>query len=68
MKNIFSNIIPHETVVYEDKDPPEITKKINNFIHEKNTVYNNYQKSNESIQLSQVVQNLQNLFSFKSSI
>ena len=43
--NMLSNLIPHETLTVDDKDPPWFTKKIKNLIQEKNNVYKSYRNS-----------------------
>ena len=42
---MLSNLIPHETLTVDDKDPPWFTKKIKNLIQEKNNVYKSYRNS-----------------------
>ena len=37
--NIFENFIPHETITYNEKDPPLMTKQIKRLIAEKNALY-----------------------------
>ena len=39
--NILSNLIPHEFVVCNDKDPPRFSKKIRALIQEKNVAFKN---------------------------
>ena len=34
--NILCNFIPHETVLFDDRDPPWMSKEIKKLIHEKN--------------------------------
>ena len=36
--NIFENFIPHETITYNDKDPPWMNKQIKTIIAEKNAL------------------------------
>ena len=36
--NIFENFIPHETITYNEKDPPLMTKQIKRLIAEKNAL------------------------------
>ena len=40
--NILSNLIPHEFLVYDDKEPPCFNKKIRALIQEKNVAFKNY--------------------------
>ena len=42
IKNILSNYIPHETITYDDKEPPWFNKNIKQLIQEKNNTYKNY--------------------------
>ena len=39
LKNIFSNYIPHETIICDGKDPLWIGKNIKQLIQEKNNTY-----------------------------
>ena len=43
--NIFSNFIPHEFVVCDDKDPPWFNKKIRALIQGKNVAIKNYRNN-----------------------
>ena len=43
--NILSNLIPHEFVVCNDKDPPQFIKEIRALIQEKNVAFKNYFKN-----------------------
>ena len=42
IKNIISNYIPHETVTFDDRDPPWINKNVKQLILEKNEMYKKY--------------------------
>ena len=39
IKNIFSNYIPHEAVICDEKDPPWFNNNITQLIQEKNNTY-----------------------------
>ena len=49
--NILSNLIPHEFLVYDDKDPPCFNKKIRALIQEKNVAFKNYRNNSSNITL-----------------
>ena len=49
--NIFSNFIPHEFVVCDDKDPPWFNKKIRALIQEKYVAFKNDRKNSSNIAL-----------------
>ena len=38
--NILCNFIPHETVLFDDRDPPWMNKEIKKLIHEKKSIFN----------------------------
>ena len=42
VKHIISNYIPHETVTFDDRDPPGIKKNSKQFVLEKNEAYKRY--------------------------
>ena len=42
IKNIISNYIPHETITFDDRDPPWINKNVKQLILEKNEMYKKY--------------------------
>ena len=44
--NIMSNLIPNETILVDDRDPPWITSKLKSMIQEKNLFYKKYLKPN----------------------
>ena len=44
IKNIVGNYIPHETITYDDWDPPWINKDIKDLIYEENQAYKLYQQ------------------------
>ena len=49
--NIFSNFIPHEFVVCDDKDPPWFNKKIRALIQEKYVAFKNDRNNSSNIAL-----------------
>ena len=49
--NILSNLIPHEFLVYDDKEPPWFNKKIRALIQEKNVAFKNYRNNSSNITL-----------------
>ena len=49
--NILSNLIPHEVLVYDDKEPPWFNKKIRALIQEKNVAFKNYRNNTSNITL-----------------
>ena len=46
--NILNNYIPHETKIYNDRDPPFMTPKIKELISQKNKLYSSTKKRNNS--------------------
>ena len=50
IKNILSNFIPHETITFDDRDPPWINSQVKHLINEKNAMYKNDLKNNKSNQ------------------
>ena len=50
IRNILSNFIPHETVTFDDRDPPWMNNRVKHLINEKNALYKNYLKNNKSNQ------------------
>ena len=59
VKNIFSNFIPHETVTYDDRDPPWINKNIKQLIQQKNNTYRSYILNDKNPQIFHKVKYLQ---------
>ena len=47
IKNIMANFIPHETIIYDDRDPPWINNRITQLIYERNSLYKVYRISND---------------------
>ena len=73
IRNILSNFIPHETIIFDDRDPPWINNRVKHLINEKNAIYKNYLKNNKSnqsfatfqpfqSQLSSLITNLKNKY------
>ena len=47
--NIIQNFIPHETITFDDRDPPWINKEIKKLMLEKNLAFKSYRYSNKSM-------------------
>ena len=47
VKNIISNHIPHETITFDDRNPPWINKNAKQLILEKNEMYKKYVNENK---------------------
>ena len=47
----FSNFIPHETIVCDDKDPPWFSNKIKTLIQAKNTTFDSFRKNSGNSEL-----------------
>ena len=60
VKNIISNYIPHETVTFDDRDPPCINKNVKQLILEKNEMYKKYDNENKDTRIFDKVKCLQN--------
>ena len=39
ISNVLNNYIPHETIIYDDQDPPWINNKVKKVIQEKNQLF-----------------------------
>ena len=50
IKNLLSNFMPHETITFDDRDPPWINSQVKHLIHKKNVIYKNHFKNNKSNQ------------------
>ena len=61
IKNISRNLIPHEAVICDDRDPPWINSSIRRLIHDKNETYKRFKRSNNNNQYFESFQSLQNL-------
>ena len=48
IKNIMANFIPHETIICDDRDPPWINNRIKKLIYERNSLYKDYRKNNDT--------------------
>ena len=48
IKNIMANFIPHETIICDDRDPPWINNRIKTSIYERNSLYKDYRKNNDT--------------------
>ena len=55
-----SNYILHETVSFDDQDPPWINNKIKKLIHEKNEFYNEFKPNIQKKTILKKLQCLQN--------
>ena len=49
IKNIMANFIPTETIICDDRDSPWINNRIKKLIHERNNLYKDYRKNNETV-------------------
>ena len=56
IKNIVCHHIPHETIIFNDRDPPWINKNIEKLINDKNRVYTSYRQTESN---SSTFQNFQ---------
>ena len=61
IKNILRNLIPHETITCDDRDPPWINSSIRRLIQDKNEAYKRFKRSNNNSQYFENFQSLQNL-------
>ena len=59
LKIFFSNLIPHETVTCDDRDPPWINNNIKQLIQEKNDTYRSYILNDKNPQIFHEVKYLQ---------
>ena len=48
IKNIMANFIPHATIICYDRDPPWIHNRIKKIIYERNSLYKDYHKNNDT--------------------
>ena len=62
--NILSNFIPHETVLFDDRDPPWMNKEIKKWIHEKKSIFNCFHQNNNDKQLLDRLKDLQAQLNF----
>ena len=49
IKNIMSDYIPHETIIWDGRDPPWRNKDIKQLILKKNHAYKLYIRNNKSL-------------------
>ena len=62
--NILCNFIPHETVLFDDRDPPWMNKEIKKLIHEKRNIFNCFRRNNNDKQLLDRLKDLQTQLNF----
>ena len=62
--NILCNFIPHETVLFDDRDPPWMNKEIKKLIHEKKNIFNCFRRNNNDKQLLDRLKDLQAQLNF----
>ena len=76
--NILNNYIPHETKIYDNRDPPWMTTKIKELISQKDKLYSLIKKRNNSFlnkqplhglqqELSKSIENPKNKYFFRIS-
>ena len=49
--NFLKNIFPHETIVYDDKDPPWLNKRIKYLIQEGTSLLETFRKNRNNVVL-----------------
>ena len=57
--NTLCNFIPYEAVLFDDRDPPWMNKKIKKLIHEKKKIFNCVRRSTYDKQLLDRLKDLQ---------
>ena len=57
--NILCNFIPHEAVLFDDRDPPWMKKEIKKLIHEKKNILNCFRRNNNDKQFLDRLKDLQ---------
>ena len=62
--NILCNFIPHETVLFDDRDPTWMNKEIKKLIHEKKHIFNCSRRNNNDKQLLDRLKELQTQLNF----
>ena len=62
--NILCNFIPHEIVLFDDRDPPWMNKEIKKLIHEKKSIFNYFRQNNNDKQLLDRLKDLQAQLNF----
>ena len=60
VKNIFSNYIPHETIISDDKDPSWFNNNIKHLIQERKNTYKSHILNDKNLQIFARVKSLQN--------
>ena len=58
------NFIPHETVLFNDRDPPWMNKEIKKLTHEKKSIFNCFRQNNNDKQLLDRLKDLQAQLNF----
>ena len=58
IKNILRNLIPHETITCDNRDPPWINSSIRRLIQDKNEAYKRFKRRNNN---NQYFENFQSL-------
>ena len=48
IKNILRNLIPHETITCDNRDPPWINSSIRRLIQDKNEAYKRFKRRNNN--------------------
>ena len=62
--NILCNFIPHETVLFDDRDPLWMNKEIKKLIHENKYIFNCFLRNNNDKQLLDRLKDLQTQLNF----
>ena len=62
--NILCNFIPHETVLFNDRDPPWMNPEIKKLIHEKKNIFNCFPRNKNDKQLLDRLKDLQTQLNF----
>ena len=62
--NILCNFTPHETVLFDDRDPPWMKKEIKKLIQEKKNILNCFRRSNNDKQLLERLKDIQTQLNF----
>ena len=62
--NILCNFIPHETVLFDDRDPPWMNKEIKKLIYEKKNIFKCFRRNNNDKQLLDRLKDLQAQLNF----
>ena len=62
--NLLCNFTPHETVLFDDRDPPWMNKEIQKLIHEKKSIFNCFRQNNNDKQLLDRLKDLQAQLNF----